>query len=378
MNWQPQYQQLDLEYYGQYQNSGNQGLGSQTSSNKPANYNHSDQSRQQYIPSYMPLNQFYQSSQYSANQSVNREPMPYAFPPPPYRSIGKKRRLPNQTHMTELCRALLNEQPCQWGTTCKFAHSFADCQPRKLDSKYKTAQCTNWVQTGECNFDDRCAFLHNEQEEKMANGLRRLALPDLHLVREEIQTGLWVWKPLDSQCVVPLSLDALPTVRYVDMTPTGSNNNSPMFTGGFPMQKRSNMGPNTTIQHTSGLLATPSVTIAAQSRAQAQVLQPSQLQNRNSTQRVLNSIQANVNAVNQSIVQASSSGTQKTEKTSEILCGTSLPTPAVSQQAASSVENQNQKQIQDLAAQFQSKVMLGDLVMPSRVKEASFRRTKSA
>lgn len=67
-------------------------------------------------------------------------------------------------YKTELCRSWVDSGRCNYGDRCQYAHGDAEKRPVPRHPKYKTEACQSFHQSGYCPYGARCHFIHNESE----------------------------------------------------------------------------------------------------------------------------------------------------------------------------------------------------------------------
>ncbi|KAI1727133.1 zinc finger c-x8-C-x5-C-x3-H type (and similar) domain-containing protein [Ditylenchus destructor] len=65
-------------------------------------------------------------------------------------------------YKTELCRSWVDTGRCNYGERCQYAHGDTEKRPIPRHPKYKTEACQSYHKTGYCPYGPRCHFIHNE------------------------------------------------------------------------------------------------------------------------------------------------------------------------------------------------------------------------
>lgn len=86
-------------------------------------------------------------------------------------------------YKTELCRNFQQFGYCEFDQDCAYAHGHHELVQRPIMHKnYKTKMCRKWHETtpGQCNYGDKCQFIHDEHQKSFEEADRRLAKMGLH------------------------------------------------------------------------------------------------------------------------------------------------------------------------------------------------------
>uniref|UniRef100_A0A0K0FIW5 Tristetraprolin (inferred by orthology to a human protein) n=1 Tax=Strongyloides venezuelensis TaxID=75913 RepID=A0A0K0FIW5_STRVS len=65
-------------------------------------------------------------------------------------------------YKTELCRSWMDSGRCNYGERCQYAHGEHEKRPIPRHPKYKTEACQSYHKRGYCPYGPRCHFIHNE------------------------------------------------------------------------------------------------------------------------------------------------------------------------------------------------------------------------
>ncbi|CAD5222659.1 unnamed protein product [Bursaphelenchus okinawaensis] len=71
-------------------------------------------------------------------------------------------------YKTELCRSWMESGRCNYGERCQYAHGDTEKRPIPRHPKYKTEACQSYHQSGYCPYGPRCHFIHNEEPHVLA------------------------------------------------------------------------------------------------------------------------------------------------------------------------------------------------------------------
>lgn len=71
-------------------------------------------------------------------------------------------------YKTELCRSWMDSGRCNYGERCQYAHGETEKRPIPRHPKYKTEACQSYHKTGYCPYGPRCHFIHNEEPHMLA------------------------------------------------------------------------------------------------------------------------------------------------------------------------------------------------------------------
>ncbi|CAD5232690.1 unnamed protein product [Bursaphelenchus xylophilus] len=71
-------------------------------------------------------------------------------------------------YKTELCRSWMESGRCNYGERCQYAHGENEKRPIPRHPKYKTEACQSYHQSGYCPYGPRCHFIHNEEPHVLA------------------------------------------------------------------------------------------------------------------------------------------------------------------------------------------------------------------
>ncbi|KAI6186230.1 Tristetraprolin [Aphelenchoides besseyi] len=71
-------------------------------------------------------------------------------------------------YKTELCRSWMDSGRCNYGDRCQYAHGEGEKRPIPRHPKYKTEACQSYHQSGYCPYGPRCHFIHNEEPHVIA------------------------------------------------------------------------------------------------------------------------------------------------------------------------------------------------------------------
>uniref|UniRef100_A0A915CPW1 C3H1-type domain-containing protein n=1 Tax=Ditylenchus dipsaci TaxID=166011 RepID=A0A915CPW1_9BILA len=74
----------------------------------------------------------------------------------------------SKLYKTELCRSWVDTGRCNYGERCQYAHGETEKRPIPRHPKYKTEACQSYHKTGYCPYGPRCHFIHNEEPSVLA------------------------------------------------------------------------------------------------------------------------------------------------------------------------------------------------------------------
>uniref|UniRef100_A0A0N4Z3I5 C3H1-type domain-containing protein n=1 Tax=Parastrongyloides trichosuri TaxID=131310 RepID=A0A0N4Z3I5_PARTI len=86
-------------------------------------------------------------------------------------------------YKTELCRSWMDSGRCNYGERCQYAHGEHEKRPIPRHPKYKTEACQSYHKRGYCPYGPRCHFIHNEETmlaNQQQNGTNNSSVPPMN------------------------------------------------------------------------------------------------------------------------------------------------------------------------------------------------------
>ena len=74
----------------------------------------------------------------------------------------EKRRDPK--YKTELCKSFMEDNFCQYGNKCRFAHGEEELVIKEKNNNYKKKLCKSFYKEGFCTYGIRCNFQHDQRK----------------------------------------------------------------------------------------------------------------------------------------------------------------------------------------------------------------------
>uniref|UniRef100_A0AC35TKC7 C3H1-type domain-containing protein n=1 Tax=Rhabditophanes sp. KR3021 TaxID=114890 RepID=A0AC35TKC7_9BILA len=156
-------------------------------------------------------------------------------------------------YKTELCRNWIDSGKCNYGERCQFAHSENDRRPILRNSKYKTSFCNNYHNNGFCCYGGRCHFIHNEEAftNLQASVAGPLIVPVVANIGNISSTTTNISSESSGDSPSPSSQESGSASPVGSFSPTHERENYSFqynqgFINGTPLMKPANVGQNYT------------------------------------------------------------------------------------------------------------------------------------